>query len=239
MYNLSMSKKEEYRKLKKFFADTKDEPLENMDGFFDARIEFYEEHMSHWRRHYEYVANVLPTQTRNLLDLGCGSGLELDAIFTRFPLLDVTGVDLSESMLAKLKNKHADKNLTLKKCDYFDFDAGENVFDAAVAFETLHHFTAAKKRKLFEKIFRSLVSGGIFIDCDYIALSQEIENAAFDECSKRRRKYSIPPLSYVHFDTPLTLKHELSALKKAGFINIKCFFLPHERNTAIITARKY
>ena len=42
-----MSKKEEYRKLKKFFADTKDEPLENMDGFFDARIEFYEEHMSH------------------------------------------------------------------------------------------------------------------------------------------------------------------------------------------------
>ena len=221
MYNLSMSKKEEYRKLKKFFADTKDEPLENMDGFFDARIEFYEEHMSHWRRHYEYVANVLPTQTRNLLDLGCGSGLELDAIFTRFPLLDVTGVDLSESMLAKLKNKHADKNLTLKKCDYFDFDAGENVFDAAVAFETLHHFTAAKKRKLFETIFRSLVSGGIFIDCDYIALSQEIENAAFDECSKRRRKNSIPPLAYVHFDTPLTLKHELSALKKAGFIKVK------------------
>jgi len=39
------------------------------------------------------------------LDLGCGTGLELDFIFARAPNARVTAIDISSEMLAKLKAK--------------------------------------------------------------------------------------------------------------------------------------
>ena len=38
-------------------------------------------------------------QPKNSMDLGCGTGLELEAIFEKFPEIHVTGVDLSWTML--------------------------------------------------------------------------------------------------------------------------------------------
>ena len=38
-----------------------------------------------------------------VLDLGCGTGLELDEIFRYFPDLAVTGIDLTREMLQQLK----------------------------------------------------------------------------------------------------------------------------------------
>lgn len=111
----------------------------------------------------------------SLLDIGCGSGLELDAIFQRFPALAVTGIDLSPAMLAKLRQKHGDKALTLRQADYFQCALGSQCFDAVVAFETLHHFTLAQKTALFKKLYHTLKPGGVFLECDYIATSPAIE----------------------------------------------------------------
>ena len=63
-----------YQELKEWLEATKDQPLETMAGFFDARTDDYEEHMIHWKRHYQWMAELLPASVKNLLDIGCGSG---------------------------------------------------------------------------------------------------------------------------------------------------------------------
>lgn len=229
----------DYQELKEWFEKTKDEPLESMAGFFDARIDIYEEHMAKWQGYYKWMAELLPSSIKSLLDIGCGSGLELDYIFERFPDLNVIGVDLSKEMLNKLYKKHHDKNLSLICEDYFSYDFGKERFDAIVTFQTLHHYTIEKKEMLFKKIFDSLSPGGVYLECDYIATSQEIEDLGFNELKRRRLRDGIKDDIFVHFDTPLTLEHELSAIKSAKFKKVELVgFLQEDNHTAMIRAIK-
>lgn len=91
------------------------------------------------------MAGQLPADAKKLLDLGCGTGLELDEIFKCFPQLEVTGIDLTLEMLLKLREKHSDKHMDLIHASYFDCDLGVHRYDAVVSFQTMHHFTHSKK----------------------------------------------------------------------------------------------
>lgn len=235
----------EYLELKNWLDETANEPLEAMDAFFDVRIDGYEEHMSQWSKHYQWMAEILPSNlagedgAKTLLDIGCGSGLELDCIFQRFPALQVTGVDLSKEMLAKLSAKYENHSLQLIQADYFTYPFGEKCYDAAVSFETLHHFTMEKKQRLFAKLYRCLKPGGIYLECDYIARTQEIEDLLFAECDRRRKRDGILPETFVHFDTPLTLSHEMQAMREAGFTTVESIgYLDGDDQTVLIRAVK-
>lgn len=227
---------EEFRR---WLEATRDEPLESMAGFFDARTEQYEAHMAPWAAQYQWMARELPSGTRRLLDLGCGTGLELDCIFRRLPDLEVTGVDLAGGMLDLLRRKHRDKALTLVQADYFAWEPESGPFDAVVAFETLHHVSAAQKATLFAKIHRWLRPGGVFLECDYVASTPEMEALAFAECARRRARDGVPENVFVHFDTPLTLEHELEALRAGGFATVEVLgCLPPDDHTPLLRAVK-
>ena len=71
--------------------------LEKMGAFFDARLQGYEDHqltsIAAAREFYPFTVSCLPqTAGARILDLGCGTGLELDFIFPRFPDLAVMGL---------------------------------------------------------------------------------------------------------------------------------------------------
>lgn len=201
--------------LKKWLNDEKDVPLEEMADFFAARKDGYEEHMSRWAQAYRYMSQLIPEDTRTLLDLGCGTGLELDGILERFPNIDVTGVDLSEDMLGLLSRKHPKVKTVC--ADYFKYDLGTDKYDTAVSFETLHHFTSEAKLGLFGKIHSALKCGGAYYQADYIACCPEEEELLARVCKEKRRTENIPDNKLVHFDTPLTAEHETELMKKAGF----------------------
>lgn len=217
--------------LREWLTETADDPAEEMSDFFAARLEGYEEHMSPWREGYRILAETLPEGIQTLLDLGCGTGLELDEIFPRFPGLLVTGVDISAAMLNRLREKHPDKRMDLIEGDYFAVDFGSD-FDCAVAFQTLHHFTAEKKYELFCKIYGALKAGGSFIYTDYFACCGEEERLLPGEYS--RRCGDLPAGRYVHFDIPLTLPHEAELLQRAGF-SVTARSVP---NAVMVTAKK-
>jgi len=67
--------------------------LEKMSDFFEARIDGYEEHMldtvKGCKEGYQILAELVPVQTKKITGLGCGTGLELDEIFIRFPQMSV------------------------------------------------------------------------------------------------------------------------------------------------------
>lgn len=224
--------------LKEWLEETKDTKLEAMDQFFAVRVDDYEEHMSPWKEYYNWMSEIIPEESKELLDIGCGTGLELDNIFERFPNMKVTGIDLGKAMLDELKRKHSDKKLSLICEDYFATPFGKECFDVAVSFQTLHHYKPEKKILIFQKLYDSLRDGGCYIECDYIAKMQEVEDLLFAECDRRRERDKIPEDAFVHFDTPLTLEHEINLMKQAGFEKVKLMGYKGENHTPMIVATK-
>ena len=207
----------DFASIKQWLKSTEDEPLETIGGFFDRRVDSYEDHMRPWRAYYRWLGELIPAQAETLLDLGCGTGLELDEIFRLHPDIRVTGIDLAPGMLARLREKHPERKLTLTVGDYLTVPLASCAFDVAVAFETLHHFPPETKLGLFRRIFAALRPGGMLLEGDYIAESDEMETYLFQELARRRARQHVPEGTFVHFDTPLTLAHELSLLRQAGF----------------------
>ena len=227
----------DFTSIKQWLKSTEDEPLETMSGFFDRRVDSYEDHMRPWRAYYRWLGELIPAQAETLLDLGCGTGLELDEIFRLHPDIRVTGIDLAPGMLARLREKHPERKLTLTEGDYLTVPLAPCAFDVAVAFETLHHFPPETKLGLFRRIFAALRPGGMLLEGDYIAESDEMETYLFQELARRRARQHVPEGTFVHFDTPLTLAHELSLLSQAGF-TAEVLGYRGEDNTPMIRAIK-
>ena len=201
-------------------------PLEKMDDFFAVRVDGYDEHMmSNVEKasdFYAYTASLLPkTAGSNVLDLGCGTGLELEEYFAFNPDAKVTGIDLSEAMLNALKAKFPEKNLTLVQASYFDVPLGENVYDAAVSVESLHHFRDEMKESLYRKLRAALKAGGTFVLTDCFAESDELEKEYFETLAKLKKEQGLSEGEFYHFDTPLTVEHEMDVLRRAGFRDVR------------------
>jgi len=200
--------------------------LEKMADFFEARLAGYDEHMLEnidgaWE-FYPFTASLLPCKVGSrVLDLGCGTGLELEAYFRLCPTTRVTGIDLSSGMLEALRKKFPGKDLRLICGSYFDVPLGNACFDAAVSVESLHHFTAEEKLPLYRKVREALAPGGIFVLTDYFALSEEEEQTHRREYLRLRREQGIADGEFYHYDTPLTVEHEMLILRMAGFDTVR------------------
>jgi len=212
--------------------------LEEMGAFFSARADIYDKKQIEnigGPGLYDAAAGYLPGNTSVLLDLGCGSGLELERVFTRFPNAEVVCIDLSEGLLKLLLDKFPAKKLTVLQADYFEYSYPDCSFDAVISAESLHHYFKEKKLSLYEKIHRSLKPSGRFVNADYIARDEEEVIRTLAEYDQIMRNMGNPPGLY-HFDIPLTSETELSLMIKAGFARASM-----ERsfgNSAIFTADK-
>ena len=200
--------------------------LEKMSDFFEARLDGYDEHMltniESATEFYPFTARQLPTSDRcRILDLGCGTGLELGEYFSLNPTAKVTGIDLSSGMLAELKRKFSGKDITLICGSYFDVPFDEKAFDAAVSVESLHHFTKEEKLGLYSKLHNALKKNGYFILTDYFAISDEEEMTHRQNLLRLKAEQGIADGEFYHYDTPLTVAHETEALLEAGFSKAK------------------
>ncbi len=199
--------------------------LEKMGEFFDARLDGYEEHqlktITSAEEFYPFTAACLPKAPGSrILDLGCGTGLELGYYYEMVPTALVTGIDLAPGMLEALRKKFPEKALILIQGSYFDVPFQENAFDAAVSVESLHHFTKEEKIPLYAKLRRALKPSGFFILTDYFAGSDEEEQSRREELLRLRKEQKLPDEEFYHFDTPLTVENEKEALLAAGFSSV-------------------
>ena len=200
--------------------------LEKMNDFFTARVDGYDEHMKSniegASDFYRYTAELLPNDAgAKVLDLGCGTGLELEEFFKVNPEASVTGIDLTKAMLDELKKKFPGKELDLICGSYFEEPFGEKFYDAAVSVESLHHFKKEKKLGLYKKLHGSLRDNGYFILTDYFAESEELETEYFHNLEEIKRNEGLSEDEFYHYDTPLTVEHEIEVLKEAGFSKVE------------------
>ncbi|MGC6173621.1 class I SAM-dependent methyltransferase [Lacrimispora sp. 38-1] len=214
--------------------------MERMEVFFAARVDGYEEHMlsgvEGCEQAYALVPSLLPVSCSNLLDLGCGTGLELKQIFKRFPDLSVTGIDLTREMLDKLKRNFQDRKINLICGSYFDVDLKTEEYDSAISFQTMHHFSHEAKSGLYRKIFSALKDHGLYIECDYMVENQDEEDFYFAENKRIRKELNIPEREFYHYDTPCTVANQIAMLRQGGFDRIESVFRMGQ--TTILAAYK-
>lgn len=214
--------------------------LEKMDDFFSRRVDGYDRHMiqevTGCQEGYVKMAELLPDSVVHLLDLGCGTGLELDEIYKTHPNVKVTGVDLTEAMLNALKQKHPDKDLTLINASYFDYDFGVERFDAVISFQTMHHFSHEQKIQLYSRVYAALKPGGKYIECDYMVTDPKEEEFYYSESARIRREQNIPANEFYHYDTPCTVDNQLKMLRTAQFGQVEMVW--RMENTTMMVATK-
>lgn len=199
---------------------TTGQPPEEMERFFDARAQGYDDHMRTVIRSFDSfyggVAAPIPATDApiRVLDLGCGTGLELQGIWARAPRAQVTGIDLSAEMLARLRTRWATRasQLELIKASYLEHPLGERTFDCAISVMTLHHLPPAEKAILYARLRASLRPGGVYVEGDYVV--ERAEELRLLAAYREARGAGGPQR---HIDVPASLVTEEELLGRAGF----------------------
>ncbi len=213
--------------------------LEKMDAFFNARAKSYDDHMLHDLDLAEFYAEIAAQfadlkDTDRLLDLGCGTGLELEGLFRKCPGLHVTGIDVSKAMLSVCKEKFSDRNLHLVCGSYFDTALEDGAYGYVLSTYSLHHFSKDQKRALYQRVHAALKPAGMFVLGDYTVKTRQEEDFHLRE-GLRLSGENHTEGSY-HYDTPFTRETEIGLLKEAGFAAVRV--VRQWENTTVLSSIK-
>ena len=124
----------------------------------------------------EVITRCLPSTSRRILKLGCGTGELSLKILNRFPDAQVIALDYSPRMLQFAQDKITavgyQQRSTGIQADFGDWannpeklDIGSE-FDACVSSLAIHHLQNEMKLKLFERIAASFAQNGCFWNAD-------------------------------------------------------------------------
>lgn len=196
---------------------------EPMSSFFDIRAEEYNEHMltDIGEEIYIKLGRYIPKteEPLKILDIGCGTGLELDYIWRQAPNAHITCLDISQKMLELLLATHTGKHdqTEVIRASYLDWDYLWEAFDMAVSSYTMHHLLPDEKKKAYRKIKGSLKPGGSYIESDFT-----VDNAMAEQYMQEydrivRSMSRRPKAGEYHIDIPFTADTQLELLLEAGF----------------------
>lgn len=199
---------------------------EKMGAFFDVRADGYDEHMFSFGggASYAKLEACIPetADAVRILDIGCGTGIELDSIWRHAPNAHITCVDLSRGMLDLLIENHRQhlNQIAVVEASYVDWAYPKEAFDLVISSNTMHHFWETEKVGIYKKVLSCLKPGGAYIENDFIV----------DEWWERqyRKRYNLfvdvlgrtPKGGEFHIDIPFTIKRQTRLLVEAGFKDV-------------------
>ena len=215
-----------------------------IENHFNKRADGYDNHMektvTSFNDFYKIISDPISAINNNIeiLDLGCGTGIELKYLFNKNPKIKITGIDLSEKMLLKLKEKYIKiiNQIQLIKDSFLYYKIKESYYDYIISVWALHHLTYEKKLKLYKKIYYGLKENSYYIEGDYIV--SEIEEESFinkyqEQMSRLKGKEAEGDY---HIDIPFSIKTQKKILLEANFNDIEIIF--QNKDSSIIKVKK-
>jgi len=216
---------------------------ERMADFFDARSQGYEAHMERsvgsFAGFYTAIASAIAKTEAavEILDIGCGTGLELEGVLGRAPNAAIRAVDVSSGMLDKLRAKYSGwaDQIDVLKGSYLEMDLGEWRYDYALAVMTLHHLLPSMKRKLYVRLRRALKQGGTYIEGDWIVSPEEEERYLASYAARVGDLEPAPEGGY-HIDIPSSSETVKGLLLQGGFSDVEVIW--EAEGNSVYVARK-
>lgn len=201
--------------------------LELMGDFFKNRVVGYNDHMlsDGGDERVKQLGEAFPKTDEfvNILDLGCGTGIELDYIWAQIPNAHITCVDISSDMLALLVKNHTNRveQITVIEASYFDWNYPCDEFDIVVSVQTMHHFEPEQKIGIYRSIHKALKPGGCYIESDFY-----VDTIAMEQYSRRyetimQQVSERSEAGIYHIDIPNTIEIQRQLLSDAGFQTVK------------------
>lgn len=151
---------------------------------FDRGAAEYDDLLAHNRAGAErLVASLPPGEYAHVLDVGCGTGFVSEAMVRRFGTRRITGVDPSEGMLERFREKLVDLPVeaTLVRAGVHEMPVPEGAFDAVVSGMAFHWFpdkpaaVAAMARRLRRGGVLAILGAGRGTDAQLRTLLEAIE----------------------------------------------------------------
>ncbi len=106
------------------------------------------------------VAAIPDGRYDRILDVGCGTGFVTEAMVDRFGIRHATGVDPSEGMLARFREKLGGRvELELITAGVHDMDVPDGAFDAVVSGMAFHWFP--RQEEAVHAMARRVAPGGV------------------------------------------------------------------------------
>ncbi|MEG1254593.1 methyltransferase domain-containing protein [Clostridium sp.] len=200
--------------------------IEEMSSFFNMRAGEYDKHMentvSSFDEYYKLVSSTMKytEESIEILDLGCGTGLEIEGILRKAPNARITCIDLSEEMLKILKDKYKDNvnQINIVVDSYLEYYFGLNKFQYIFGVMTMHHFLYNEKLALYKKIKEALKEGGSYIEGDYV-VTKYYERKWLKQREELLKQYGDEKIKLYHIDIPFALNTQKRLFKEAGFKN--------------------
>jgi tRNA (cmo5U34)-methyltransferase len=145
------------------------------------------------------AAAVDASEFRDVLELGTGTGETALRVLARHPGALWTGIDASEAMLARARERLPGADLRVGRLE----DAlPTGPFDVVVSVLAVHHLDGPGKRDLFSRVAAVLRPGGRFVLGDLVVPERPEEAAIF--------------VDWV-MDLPSSVAEQLAWLDEAGF----------------------
>ena len=147
----------------------------------------------------EVVAATAEADAGHVLELGTGTGETALRVRTRHPEARWVGIDASEAMLARARERLPDADLRVQR---LEDELPSGSFDLVVSALAVHHLGGAGKRDLFARVAGVLQPGGRFVLADVVVPPAEEEGPIHIDWE---------------MDLPDTVEDQLAWLRGAGF----------------------
>ena len=200
--------------------------VEELSGFFNLTADIWDSKFGVEADNPFYLAvasQIRQTdETVDILDLGCGTGIQLEFVFARAPNAKITAVDLAPNMLDQLKTKFDSKAAQLRfvQGSLIDLSLGEQEYDYAISVLAMHHLHPRKKVPVYEKVRRALRPTGIYIEGDQSESPEEEE----DNCYWFDRWIARLPggdRGEWNFDISMAVETQTQLLLQAGYSDVQ------------------
>jgi tRNA (cmo5U34)-methyltransferase len=145
------------------------------------------------------AAATAGVRATRVLELGTGTGETALRVQARHPAAHWVGIDSSEAMRARARERLPDADLRLQRLED-ELPAGP--FDLVVSALAVHHLDGAGKRGLFSRVARVVRPGGHFVLGDVVVPPAGQEGPIY--------------IDWV-MDTPDTVEDQLTWLREVGF----------------------
>ncbi len=163
------------------------------------------------------LLELIPPQTRRVLDLGTGDGRLLALLAEALGEIEGVGLDSSELMLAAASERFAgEPRLRVLEHDLATRLPDLGRFDAVVSCMAIHHLEHERKRALYGEAFAALAPGGVLANLEHVASPTPALHLAFFAAIEEPLECEDPS------DRLLDVETQLGWLRELGFADVDC-----------------